>query len=76
MTLHLVDMPHGCRPIICKHVLKRKLKPDGTIDKYKARLVAKGFRQSVNTGLFDIFFLQTLELHPLGYLFQWIIFIT
>ncbi|XP_050896655.1 uncharacterized mitochondrial protein AtMg00810-like [Lathyrus oleraceus] len=41
MTLHLVDMSHGCRSIICKRVLKRKLKPDGTIDKYKARLVAK-----------------------------------
>jgi hypothetical protein len=29
----------------CKWVLKKKLRPDGTIDKYKARLVAKGYTQ-------------------------------
>jgi hypothetical protein len=44
-TWHLTDLPPGCKPIGCKWVLKKKLKPDGTVDKYKARLVAKGFKQ-------------------------------
>jgi len=26
-------------------VFKRKLRPDGTVEKYKARLVAKGYTQ-------------------------------
>jgi hypothetical protein len=26
-------------------VFKKKLKPDGTIDKYKVRLVPKGYKQ-------------------------------
>ncbi|KAK1632096.1 hypothetical protein QYE76_006411 [Lolium multiflorum] len=29
----------------CKWVFKKKLRPDGTIEKYKARLVAKGYTQ-------------------------------
>ena len=35
--------------------MKKKLKPDGTVDKYKARLVAKGFRQRENIDFFDTF---------------------
>ena len=38
-------MPPGSKPIGCKWIFKRKLKPDGSIDKYKVRLVAKGYRQ-------------------------------
>ncbi|CAN6457819.1 unnamed protein product [Victoria cruziana] len=41
----LVDLPPGRKPIGCKWVLKKKLKSDGTIEKFKARLVAKGFSQ-------------------------------
>ena len=44
-TWKLVDLPLGCKTIGCKWVLREKLKPDGSIDKYKARLVAKGFKQ-------------------------------
>ncbi|KAL8124691.1 hypothetical protein AgCh_012369 [Apium graveolens] len=44
-TWELVDLPPGCSTIGCKWVFKRKLNPDGSIDKYKARLVAKGFKQ-------------------------------
>ena len=44
-TWKLVDLPRGCKTIGCKWVLRKKLKLDGSIDKYKARLVAKGFKQ-------------------------------
>jgi hypothetical protein len=42
-TWELSELPFGCKPIRCKWVFKKKLRPDGTIDKYKARLVAKGY---------------------------------
>ncbi|KAL0300940.1 UNVERIFIED_CONTAM: Retrovirus-related Pol polyprotein from transposon TNT 1-94 [Sesamum radiatum] len=44
-TWVLVDLPPGCTTIGCKWIFKKKLKPDGSIDKFKARLVAKGFKQ-------------------------------
>ncbi|OMO62209.1 Zinc finger, CCHC-type [Corchorus capsularis] len=37
-TWELVDLPPGCKPLGSKWIFKRKLKPDGSIDKYKARL--------------------------------------
>ena len=43
-TWELVDLPPGCKPLGYKWIFKRKLKADGSIDKYKARLVVKGFR--------------------------------
>ena len=42
-TWEVVEHPYGCKPVECKWVFKRKLRPDGTIEKYKARLVAKGY---------------------------------
>jgi hypothetical protein len=42
-TWEVVDRPYGCKPVGCKWVFKKKLSPDGTIEKYKARLVAKGY---------------------------------
>jgi hypothetical protein len=42
-TLEVVDRPYGCKPVGCKWVLKKKLRPDDTIEKYKAWLVAKGY---------------------------------
>ncbi|KAL0335031.1 UNVERIFIED_CONTAM: Retrovirus-related Pol polyprotein from transposon TNT 1-94 [Sesamum radiatum] len=42
-TWELVDLPLGCTTIGCKWIFKKKLRPDGSIDKFKARLVAKGF---------------------------------
>jgi hypothetical protein len=44
-TWELSELPFGCKPVGYKWVFKKKLKPDGTIDKYKARLVAKGYTQ-------------------------------
>ena len=43
-TWKLVDLPSGCKTIGCRWVLRKKLKPDGSIDKFKTRLVAKGFK--------------------------------
>jgi hypothetical protein len=44
-TWEVVDRPYGCKPIGCKWVFKKKLRPNGTIERYKARLVAKGYTQ-------------------------------
>ena len=54
-TWKLVDLLSGCKTIGCKWVLRKKLKPDGSIDKYKARLVAKGFKQLEGLEFFDTF---------------------
>ncbi|GJY54836.1 retrotransposon protein, putative, ty1-copia subclass, partial [Tanacetum coccineum] len=42
-TWDLVDLPPGCKPLGYKWIFKKKMRADGTIDKYKARLVIKGF---------------------------------
>ena len=55
-TWKLVDLPPGCKTIGCKGVLRRKLKPGGTIEKFKARLVAKGFKQKEDVEKVDFFY--------------------
>ena len=52
-TWELVELPPKVKPISCKWVFKRKLKPDGTIDKYKAHFVAKGYKRKHNVDYFD-----------------------
>ena len=42
-TQELVDLRLGAKTIGCRQIFKKKLKSDGSIDKYKARLVAKGY---------------------------------
>ncbi|KAJ9684091.1 hypothetical protein PVL29_016537 [Vitis rotundifolia] len=54
-TWELVDLPPGAKTIGCKWIFKRKLKQDGSIEKYKARLVAKGFKQRKDVDYFDTF---------------------
>ena len=58
-TWKLVDLSPGCKTINCKWVLRKKLKCDGSIDKFKARLVAKCFKQKADLDFFDTFSLVT-----------------
>ncbi|PHT29747.1 hypothetical protein CQW23_30665 [Capsicum baccatum] len=54
-TWELVDLPPRNKPLGSKWIFKRKMKMDGTIDKYKARLVVKGFKQKEGLDYFDIY---------------------
>ncbi|GJR26863.1 retrovirus-related pol polyprotein from transposon TNT 1-94 [Tanacetum coccineum] len=58
-TWKLVDLPSGHKPIGHKWIFKKKLRPDGTIEKYKACLVAKGYRQKEGQDFFDTYSLVT-----------------
>lgn len=54
-TWELVDLPPGCKPLGHKWIFKKKMKPDGSVDKYKARLVVKGYRQTEGVDYFDMY---------------------
>ena len=54
-TWKLIDLPLGCKTIGCKWVLKKMLKPNGSINKFKVRFVAKGFKQKDDLDFFDTF---------------------
>nr|GEZ02176.1 zinc finger, CCHC-type [Tanacetum cinerariifolium] len=49
------DLPPNCKPLGCKLIFKRKLKVNGTIDKFEARLVIQGFRQKEGIDYFDTY---------------------
>ncbi|GKD37880.1 zinc finger, CCHC-type containing protein [Tanacetum coccineum] len=53
-TWVLADLPPGCKPLGCKWILK-KLKVDGTIEKFKAMLVIQGFKQKSGIDYFDTY---------------------
>ncbi|GKD99768.1 zinc finger, CCHC-type containing protein [Tanacetum coccineum] len=54
-TWELMDLPPSCKPLGYKWIFKKKMKVDGTIDKYKARLVIKGYRQREGLDYFDTY---------------------
>ena len=54
-TWELVYLPPGSKPLGCKWILKKKMKADGTIDKFKARLVIKGYKQKASLDYFDTY---------------------
>ena len=54
-TWEIIDRPYGCQPLGCKWVFKRKLRPDGIVEKYKARLVAKGYTQKEEEDFLDTY---------------------
>jgi hypothetical protein len=54
-TWELIDQSYGCKHVGCKWMFKKKLRPDGTIDKYKARLVAKDYTQKEGDDFFDTY---------------------
>ncbi|GJV34013.1 zinc finger, CCHC-type containing protein [Tanacetum coccineum] len=54
-TWVLADLPSGCKPLGCKWIFKRKLKVDGTIEKFKARMVIHGFKQRSGIYYFDTY---------------------
>jgi hypothetical protein len=54
-TWELCNLPVECKPVGCKWIFKKKMKPDGTIDKFKVRLVVKGFTQKEGEDYFDTY---------------------
>ncbi|GJX33743.1 zinc finger, CCHC-type containing protein [Tanacetum coccineum] len=52
-TWVLTDLLLGYRPLGCKWIFKRKLKVDGTVEKFKARLVIQIFKQKSGIDYFD-----------------------
>nr|GEV51306.1 zinc finger, CCHC-type [Tanacetum cinerariifolium] len=54
-TWVLSDLPPGCKLLGYKWIFKRKMKVDGTVDKFKARMVIQGFRQKEGIDYFDTY---------------------
>jgi hypothetical protein len=54
-TWEIVERPYRCKPIGSKWVFKKKLRSDGTIERYKATLVIKGYSQKEGEDFFDTY---------------------
>jgi hypothetical protein len=54
-TWEVVERPYGFKSIGSKWVFQKKLRPDGTIERYKERLVIKGYSQKEGDDFFDTY---------------------
>lgn len=54
-TWSIVKLPPDAEEITAKWVFKRKILPDGTVDRFKARLVARGFNQREGVDYTEVF---------------------
>ena len=51
-TCELVDLPPGSKPLGYKWIFKKKMKADGSIDKYKSETCGKRLQIKRRSGLF------------------------
>jgi len=51
----LTDLHKDCRPISSKWIFKKKLRSDGSINKYKAKLIIRGYDQKKGIDYFDTY---------------------
>ena len=54
-TWILTDLPLGTKVLGCKWIFKKKLKTDGTIERFKARLVVQGYTQKAGIDYLDTY---------------------
>jgi hypothetical protein len=54
-TWEVVERPYGCKAIGSNWMFKKKLRPDGTIERYKARLVIKSYSHKEGEDFFDTY---------------------
>ena len=54
-TWELVDLPSGSKPLGYKWIFKKKMKENGSIDKYKVILVIKGYKKKEGLDYFDTY---------------------
>lgn len=50
-----MDHPPSSKPLGHKWIFKKKIRPDGSIDKYKARVVVKEYKQTEGVDYFDTY---------------------
>jgi Reverse transcriptase (RNA-dependent DNA polymerase) len=54
-TWELTSLPSGHKAIGVKWVYKKKMSPQGEVEKYKARLVVKGYKQQAGVDYEEVF---------------------